>query len=424
MISATPGSGKSQEWAILASVDTAASIGARIRELREKAGVQSQELAASLGIDPSAMSNIERGKRAVKTSELAAIASALGVSPLAILATDSLMAQLPVAARATDSGGAIGSAVARLTALAELNELLSQSDEELAAKPWLDELPAVDGDDWLRSGEELAQWVRQYVLPMADTPPLDRFTELAETIERSLGVDVMVDEFPAGEILGASITDRRFPFILVNRNQPITRALFTLAHELGHVLSGDGGEAVTLDVTLTLHTKPEMLANVFAACFLMPSSSVQEEIDMYGITSKALAHMVIRLGVSFESLVYRLHNLGHISAVTRDRLQSQGWPAVLQDLGPDERRRALGRQGMRPERRPPGLLMLRTLAGYQAGVISVRPLASLLDQDPDDLLEAYIRERDSQDIWGEETSDRASPNGATSAEDRYSGIPA
>jgi Zn-dependent peptidase ImmA (M78 family)/transcriptional regulator with XRE-family HTH domain len=405
-------------------MDSPVSIGARIRELREKAGVQSQALAERLGIDPSAMSNIERGKRAVKTSELASIASFLGVSPLAILSSDSLMSQLPVAARATNSEGTSGSVVARLTALAELHQLLSDSEQELGAKPWLDEVPAVNVDDWLRSGEELARWARQSVLPPTDSGPLDRFSELAEAVERNLGVDVMVEEFPAREILGASITDRRFPFILVNRNQPISRALFTLAHELGHVLSGDGGEAITLDVTLMPHTKPEMFANAFAASFLMPLSSVQEEIDMYGVTSKALARMVSRFGVSFESLVYRLHNLGRISAVTRDRLQSQGLPAVLLDLSDDERRRALGRQGMRPERRPPGLLTLRTLAGYQAGVVSVRPLAGLLDRDPDELLEAYVRERDSQDVWGAETADEASAEHATSDEERYSGLPA
>jgi Zn-dependent peptidase ImmA (M78 family)/DNA-binding XRE family transcriptional regulator len=413
---------KSQDWAILAAVENAASIGTRIRELREKAGVQSQELASSLGIDPSAMSNIERGKRALKSSELAAIASILGVSPLAILSGDSLLSKLPVAARGTEAERSSGSALARLTALAELHQLLSDSDEDLGTKPWLDEVPTASLDDWRESGDELARWARQYVLPPTDTAPLDRFTELAEAIERNLAVDVMVEEFPELEVLGASITDRRFPFILVNRNQPTSRALFTLAHELGHVLSGDGGEAITLDVSLTLHTKPEMFANAFAASFLMPLSSVQEEIDKYGVTSKALARMVTRFGVSFESLVYRLHNLEHISATTRNRLQSQGWPAVLSDLGPEDRRRALGRQGMRPERRPPGILTVRTVGGYQAGVVSVRPLAGLLGLDPDVLLESYVRERDSQDVWDSGESEGGSQ--ATSDEDRYSGVPA
>lgn len=337
---------KSQVSAMLTLVDTETSIGARIRELREKAGVQSQALATSLGIDPSAMSNIEKGKRAVKSSELAAIASILGVSPLAILSPDSLLSELPVAARSTDAESSSAPVIARLTALAELHQLLS--DAGFGTKPALTEVPPVDLDDWRSSGEELARWAREYVFPPVETSTRDRFAELADAIERNLGIDVMVEEYAESDVLGASITDRRFPFILVNRHQPITRALFTLAHELGHVLSGDGIESITLDVSLNLHTKPERFANVFAASFLMPPSSMQEVIDMYGLTSRALALMVTRFGVSFESLVYRLHNLGHVSAEGRDRLQGQGWPAVLQDLDSEERRRALSRQGMRP----------------------------------------------------------------------------
>ena len=45
-------------------------LGARIRAARERTGMQSQELAVRIGIDPSAMSNIESGKRSLKTREL------------------------------------------------------------------------------------------------------------------------------------------------------------------------------------------------------------------------------------------------------------------------------------------------------------------------------------------------------------------
>ena len=398
------------------------SIGSRIRELRERAGVQSQTLAASLRIDPSAMSNIERGKRAVKSSEVAAIASILGVSPLAILSGDSLLSAMPVAARATNVETSSDLVVRTLTELAELHELLSGSG--LRSSPSLEAVPHVDLDAWRQSAEDVARWARENVLPPTDGGALDRFAELAEAIERNLSVDVMVEDCPRGGILGASITDRRFPLILVSRSQLTSRALFTLAHELGHIFLGDGDEAIRLDVSLTLHTKPEMFANAFAASLLMPQSTVQEEIDMYGVTSKALARLVARFGVSFESLVYRLHNLGHISAATRDRLQSRGLPAVLANLGEEDRRRALARQGASPERRPPGLLTLRTLRGYQVGVVSVRPLAGLLGQDPDELLERYVRERDSVEAWGLGRREDPQASFGTSDEDRYSGVPA
>jgi Zn-dependent peptidase ImmA (M78 family)/transcriptional regulator with XRE-family HTH domain len=412
----------SQEAAKVGVVDPAAGIGARIRELRERAGIQSQALAASLGIDPSAMSHIERGKRAVKSSELATIASVLGVSPLAILSEGSLLAELPVAARTQDEGSSSRSALGRLTALAELHQVLT--DQGIVSHSALEhaDVPSVDLEDWLRSGELLAHWAREH-LPAREPLPRDRFTDLANAIEH-LGIDVMVDEYPPTEILGASITDRRFPFILVNSAQPISRALFTLAHELGHVLSGDGEQPLTLDVSLTPHTPREMFANVFAASLLMPESDVHAIIDANRLTSETLALMVTRFGVSYTSLVYRLHNLGRISATERDRLQARGWPAVLRDLNPDERRKALGRQGMRPERRPPALLTLRTLQGYQDGVVSVRPLAGLLNRDPDELLDQYVREQDSLEVWEVVNEREHAGEPSTTDEDLYSGVPA
>jgi hypothetical protein len=48
--------------------------------------------------------------------------------------------------------------------------------------------------------------------------------------------------------------------------------------------------------------------------------------------------------------------------------------------------RLLGRSQIKPSGRPPALLLRRAFDGYQKGVISVRPLAGLVKQDPTDLL--------------------------------------
>ncbi|MET2011324.1 helix-turn-helix domain-containing protein [Microbacterium chocolatum] len=59
-----------------------ADVGARIRELREQQGMPARALATALGISPSAVSQIERGKLQPSVSRLIAITDALGV-PLA-----------------------------------------------------------------------------------------------------------------------------------------------------------------------------------------------------------------------------------------------------------------------------------------------------------------------------------------------------
>jgi transcriptional regulator with XRE-family HTH domain len=58
-----------------------ARFGARVRELRERAGLTQAALADAAGIDRIAVSNIERGQRDVGVLRAAAIARALGVPP-------------------------------------------------------------------------------------------------------------------------------------------------------------------------------------------------------------------------------------------------------------------------------------------------------------------------------------------------------
>jgi Zn-dependent peptidase ImmA (M78 family)/DNA-binding XRE family transcriptional regulator len=371
----------------------ALSVGARVRALRERAGIQSQDLARAVDLDPSAMSNIERGKRGVKTEELTRIAAALRVSPLAILDEGSLLARLPVAPRA-DAGTPLESpAFMRLTALAELHEVLA--DEKIPPSPQLDDVPAVDEAAWLQAANQLAAWTRERLGPLAEGD--ERFFGLAKAIEEKLGVDVLVEDFEDDPLWGASITDRAFPFVFVNAKQPTTRALFTLAHELAHVLAGDG-EVMTLDVDLTAHDDRERFANAFAATLLMPSDEVRGVVQEFGRTAEALARMMLRFGVSYESLIYRLHNLRLINAHGRDQLQARGWRSVVIDGDADVKAALLTRLGARPEYKPPRWLTSRAAEGYADGILSIRPLAGLLGVDPEEFLDRIsIMEQDARD---------------------------
>ena len=61
------------------SAATDTSVGARIRDLRQARGISARALAATLGISPSAVSQIERGVMQPSVSRLIAITDALGV---------------------------------------------------------------------------------------------------------------------------------------------------------------------------------------------------------------------------------------------------------------------------------------------------------------------------------------------------------
>ena len=359
------------------------SIGRQIRRLREAAGLKAAGLADALGVDASAVSNLEHDRRNVKAGELGIIANFLGVSQLAILEPDSLLGRLPVAHRTNGDEIAGQDSLMRLTALAELHQVLDEGGHPTPSRTG--EQPPQDAG-WLQRANALADWAHQRLAPAAGGE--DRLTELAAKIEAKLSVDVMVESLGEDAPLGLSITDSELSFILVNADQLRSRALFTLAHELGHILNSDG-TTINIDRDLRARSDEERLANAFAAAFLMPEPEIRETIDEYGRGAESLARMLVGFGVSYETLIYRLHNLGVINAEGRDRLRRIRWVSLIEHLDNDETARVLlAARGARPERRPPTLLANRCLHAALDGTVGAGPLARLLDVDIDDMIEA------------------------------------
>ena len=358
------------------------SIGRQIRRLREAAGLKAADLADALGVDASAVSNLEHDRRSVKADELGVIADFLGVSQLAILEPDSLLGRLPIAHRTNGDDGGSRDARMRITALADLHQVLSDGGHPASVR--IGEPPQRD-TRWLHHADALANWALECIAPA--TEGKDRLAELATAIEDTLGVDVMIESLGKDAPLGLSVTDPEFSFILVNADQYRSRALFTLAHELGHILNRDGA-TINIDTDMQARTDEERLANAFAAAFLMPEPAVRETIDRFGRDANCLARMLLRFGVSYETLVYRLHNLGIINAEGRDSLRRIRWASLIEHVdNHDIARNLLAARGARPERRPPTLLTIRCLHGALDGTVGAGPLARLLDVDVDDMIE-------------------------------------
>ena len=115
--------------------------------------------------------------------------------------------------------------------------------------------------------------------------------------------------------------------IIINILENETRKRFSIAHELGHALLGHGtsnrmqgnrNKQYNVDEIVQ-----EILANAFAASFLMPKKLLEhtkkEVLADMGITSEEIAESVKRtvvrkmaeyLNVSMEALRYRMDNVG------------------------------------------------------------------------------------------------------------------
>ena len=350
------------------------TLGARIRQFRERRGLQKQELAAALGVDPSAITHIEAGRRAVSTSRLNTIAKILGISVLALLDDDSPLGELAVAARTglpSDLSAEDEPMVERVRALAELSQVLDEGGVQSSAGP---AAPTVSMRHWQRDSTALASWTleqlkRQY---------LNEKPEILDDVEDVLGVDILCEPFTNGPLgLSAHLGDIRI--IVLNSCQDRRVSRFTLSHELGHIL---GRAHAPLCVTRGfVSTDPhERFANAFAAQLLAPDSDVRARFpDEDSITPDNLVRAWLDYGMSWKALVYRLHNTGVTNAAGRDELLKRsisGWATActdkhLRDLVQRENRGPSGAH------RAPRLLTQRCAQGYLQGILSIRPYAGL-----------------------------------------------
>lgn len=380
-----------------------AELGARIRALREAAGLRAADLADLISLDATAVSKIENGRRSVKSVELARIAQALRVSPLALLEPESLLGRLPVAARTAGASIEVGEAYDRLVGLSELHVVLSANG--IHNSPRLSSVPSVVGMSWLEAAERLADWATE-ALPIGDAPE-GRFAALVNQIEETLALDVLVEAYPGDPLSGAAITDSEFPLVFVNSIHPLPRSLFTLAHELGHVLARHNGGTITLDRSLASSSDEERTANAFAANFLMPAETVLNTIEEHGRQHPTLVLLASSLGVSFESLIYRLHNLRVIDARGRDQLMSVNWRQVVLGLSDPDKSGGLTRMQVAqfqarsvtpPPTTRPAMLIRRATSGFRKGVIGAQALGRLvgteIEADTDQVLADFENDPD------------------------------
>ncbi|MGS0567178.1 helix-turn-helix domain-containing protein [Vibrio alginolyticus] len=266
------------------------SMGARIRAAREASGLLAAELAERVGLSASAYSLIENDKRNVKANEATAIARALGISVLSLL-EDGASTGLAAAARSVSSMRAADSALlSRLNQIQDLRLALPASTREQRTV-WED-VPVVDDMTELAGARALADWVRGLI---DDHETGAGVLWIRGRARRAFRIDVIVESFP-DDVIGAALLNRTYPTIVVNSTQQRQRSLFTLAHELGHLLAGEDG-GIKVDGKISSSSPEERRANMFAAEFLLHREDVAQIVKAsQNQIAPALARMTDQTG--------------------------------------------------------------------------------------------------------------------------------
>lgn len=334
----------------------AIELGRRLREAREKAGVQQQAAADAISIPRTAISQIETGKRSVSTLELTRLAALYGRGVASLLTEspsddeDDIVVALLRADARLERNEATRRHIGRFKVLWETGAELERALGRAASggPPSYGERVPRHAGEAVGQGERVAEQERRR-LSIGHAP----IGDLTELIAKQ-GIWTASAELD-GAISGLFLSHRTIGLaILVNAGHVRTRNRFSYAHEYAHALL-DRDRAVTVSSTDNSSNLIETRANAFAAAFLMPAEGVADLLqsidkgqssrteksvfDVAGerridaeirpapgsqrITYQDAAMIAHHFGVSYQAAVYRLKSLQHVSGPHADELLRQ-----------------------------------------------------------------------------------------------------
>ena len=132
-----------------------------------------------------------------------------------------------------------------------------------------------------------------------------------------LGIYVFKDAFKDNRISGICLNDNHFPVIVINNSMSYARQIFTLFHELYHLISGtSGAEIIRDDYYIALsdqQTEIERACDTFANAFLVPMNDFTQELKKKQINEDRIEELATLYSVSKEAVMYKLYKMGKMT---------------------------------------------------------------------------------------------------------------
>jgi len=177
--------------------------------------------------------------------------------------------------------------------------------------------------------------IRQYLGIGLETQTGWRSSDIALKAWRNAvneaGIFVFKHAFKEKQISGFCLLDEEFPIIYLNNSTSKTRQVFSLFHELAHVLFHVNGIS-KFDTSYISHLpiherRIEQFSNAFAAELLMPSEDFDRQFRQYRrFDELAVERLASRYCVSREVVYRRLRDKGIVSQEQYERKAAE-WAA-------------------------------------------------------------------------------------------------
>ncbi|NEQ70864.1 MAG: ImmA/IrrE family metallo-endopeptidase [Symploca sp. SIO2D2] len=273
------------------------TIGGNLTRYRKSLHLSQEQLAEMVGMTRQSINNYEKAKTLPDSKTLSALSRALGVTLDDLLRPES--EGLPnFRFRAHASFGNNPQFAAQVLRMLETYKNLEQAVGLPPYAPESSPCHQVEGNE--KRIAEIANRLRR-CLGLGEAPIFNLF-EIVEEI----GLKVLRYPFPIKDFFGLSACSaEQGAFVLINsHNITIERQLFTLAHEIGHLICHRGEYQDTLveEGTKAEEKAREQVANYFAGYLLLPQAEFER---MYQLTTNII-RLKQHFRVSYQVILTRL----------------------------------------------------------------------------------------------------------------------
>ena len=279
-----------------------------IKWARERSGYSLQDIAKFFKKETETISNWESGSSAPTYAQLEKLADKFK-RPIALFffpevpEEPDLVNQLALRSSEIEELSPnirllLRHAAARQISLMELNMGLNPAETKIFR-----DLHAQIGDPVT----DLARQTREYLDVSVETQatwktPTEALRIWRDRVEEK-GVFVFKDAFQDEFVDGFSLVHDQFPVIYLNNSRPHVRQIFSLFHELAHLLLGENG--ITRGISLS-GGQIERFCNQFAAEFLVPTGDLENQLNFSDYDDAAIGKLASHYNVSRPVILLKL----------------------------------------------------------------------------------------------------------------------
>lgn len=275
---------------------------ALLRKLRQNAGYTEEEVARKLGVKVDKITKVEHEEDSFTLTQLKKLTEIYKV-PLTAFFSDDIpdVPSLPDYRINRDRrlGPDVFIAIRKAKYLSEEIEALSGKKSEIPSFP---EAPP----------EELARMFREYlkIKPTESTNPLETLSYYKRLLSNALKIIIIEYPLKADDVRAFSMR-LGISIIVLNESDRPQIKLFSLLHEIAHLLKGNNG-ICSLDLEESKEGI-EKFCNMFAAEFLVPSDDLRKRIYERVLSDNEISKLANSYGVSKQVMMLKLLDLRYIT---------------------------------------------------------------------------------------------------------------